>query len=114
MAGRRPAEMEIPRPTGNQAGNKEFPGMNLKLLNMSRVVAMMESSYLENYMRFSDSTRFPNRRLSLQSRRDVLSSCHRFRRCVHARRLPHYETQSAPPREGFVEDEFELHLLTVS
>jgi hypothetical protein len=55
--------MEIPRPTGNQAGNKDFPGVNLKLLNMFRVVAIMESSYLENYMRFSDSTatRFPNR-----------------------------------------------------
>jgi hypothetical protein len=62
-ADRRPAEMEIPRPTGNQAGNKDFPGVNLKLLNMFRVVAIMESSYLENYMRFSDSTatRFPNR-----------------------------------------------------
>ena len=60
---RRPAEMEIPRPPGNQAGNKVFPGVNLKLLNMFRVVAIMESSYLENYMRFSDSTatRFPNR-----------------------------------------------------
>ena len=33
-ADRRPAEMEIPRPTGNQAGNKDFPGVNLKLLNM--------------------------------------------------------------------------------
>ena len=53
----------VPRPTGNQAGNKDFPGVNLKLLNMFRVVAIMESSYLENYMRFSDSTatRFPNR-----------------------------------------------------
>jgi hypothetical protein len=59
--GRRHGTCEIPRPTGNQAGNKEFPGVNLKLLNMFRVVAMMESSYLENYMRFSDSTRFPNR-----------------------------------------------------
>jgi len=52
-----------PPETKPETKTSQGRGVNLKLLNMFRVVAIMESSYLENYMRFSDSTatRFPNR-----------------------------------------------------